>query len=259
MSAELLTPLSAIVREAGALSRTMRVETIDTKDRHDYVTNVDHALSRLLIERLSALTPDWPVLTEEDAATWGDGGAARWVVDPIDGTLNFMSGAPFFGVSVGLLEAGGDTVAAAVLDVAHDELFVAAKGRGAWRDDARLSLADQGAPSAMLCVSSGALKGLATLANGLDEALSFGRFRNFGAQSLHLCAVAAGRAVGALSEEAKLWDDAAGRLIAVEAGASYRSFAPTGAGPDQPQKSVCAAPPTDAALAALMARVWTGG
>lgn len=263
MSAGLIDPLRAIVSEAGVLVRSLRIESVNEKEQHDYVTNVDLAVGQFLTDRLKALTPDRPVLSEEDAASWRPDDGAFWVIDPIDGTLNFLTGMPFFAVSVALLESDADapgvfaaaSQVATVLDIARDETFVAANGVGAWRDQERIL--PRGAPPSLICLSSGATVALATDRRAFDAVRRYGKMRNLGSQALHLCAVAAGRAAAAISEEARLWDDAAGRLIAMEAGAVYQSFAESDeGGADAPQRSLCCHASAAAGLTTAMTRVW---
>jgi myo-inositol-1(or 4)-monophosphatase len=210
-------------------------------DGLDLVTSIDLAMQARLVTELAALWPGSVVVGEEDYAAQ-EGDAPIWLVDPLDGTVNFVADLPAYGVAVVLLVAGRP-VLAAVYDVPQGDLYSAEAGRGARLNGAPLRRRSHKARLAV--VSSGLLKDLATRApEALAELLEQFKLRNFGSQALHLCYAAAGRVCLVASREAKGWDDLAGALIAQEAGLLYGSYAPPAdRSPrpmDQDQLSLCA-------------------
>ena len=199
----------------------LAAERIGTKtSATDMVSEVDRASERLLVDGILAARPDDGILGEEGTDRPGRSGV-RWVIDPLDGTTNFLYGLPGFAVSIGV-EIAGRSVAGAVLDPVQDELFEATLGRGATRNGA-----------AIHCTMVGDL-GLSLIGTGFGyEATVRARqadvlrtilpavrdIRRFGAAAVDLCSVACGRLDGYYEVGLQPWDLAAGGLIATEAGA----------------------------------------
>lgn len=242
--------LPALVQEVFA----QEFDTLDKGDDGlDLVTSVDLAMQARLEQELSALLPGSVVMGEEDFAAH-DGAGPAWLVDPLDGTVNFVAGLPAYAVAVVLLEAG-QPVLAAVYDIPQGDLYSAHAGGGARLNGHPLTPSTHKARLAI--VSSGLLKDLAEVAPAaLVDLLGAFKLRNFGSQALHLCYAAAGRASLVASREAKGWDDLAGALIAREAGLTYGSYAPTPAPRplDDNQLSLCAPPDFFETYAPLFAR-----
>ncbi|MGH3437256.1 MAG: inositol monophosphatase family protein [Sciscionella sp.] len=213
-----------VAREAAELVRAGRIAAIaevDTKSSEtDVVTAADTAAEQLIRRRLAALRPGEPVLGEEGGGELAADGLS-WVVDPIDGTVNYLYGFPWYAVSVAV-QRDGVSVAGAVVEPAGGRVWTAVRGRGAECD---------GAP---LRVSSCTRLELAMLATGFSYQVERRRrqaammanvitkvrdVRRAGAASLDLCAVAAGWTDGYAEHGLHRWDWAAGALIAQEAGA----------------------------------------
>ena len=215
-------------------------ETLDKgSDGLDLVTSVDLAMQARLTEALPRLLPGSAVVGEEDYAAH-TGQDPVWLVDPLDGTVNFVAGLPAYGVAVVLLVAD-QPVLAAVYDIPQGDLYSAEAGRGARLNGAPLTRTPHKARLAI--VSSGLLKDLTTQApDALADLLGAFKLRNFGSQALHLCYAAAGKVSLVASREAKGWDDLAGALIAREAGLAYGSYKPPEAprALDANQLSLCA-------------------
>jgi myo-inositol-1(or 4)-monophosphatase len=228
--AELLALAVDTAREAAALvarGRATAADQVDVKSSPvDVVTAVDRASERLVVDRLLAARPDDGVLGEEGAAREGRS-AVRWVIDPIDGTVNFLYGLPAYAVSIAA-EVDGAAVAGVVLNVATGELFSAVAGGGA-----RLTLPGAADP-VRLAVSSPPSLEQALVATGFGYRVEQRRaqgaavaellpqvrdIRRFGSSALDLCALAAGRVDGYYESGLNPWDHAAGALIASEAGA----------------------------------------
>ncbi|WP_228002044.1 inositol monophosphatase family protein [Nocardia australiensis] len=194
----------------------------------DPVTVVDTETEDLIRRLLTELRPDDPILGEEGGGSLSGGGSdtVHWVVDPIDGTVNFLYGIPGYAVSVAAVR-GGRPVAGAVVDVARAATYSAALGLGAQRVDA------DGAVEQLQCTPVGSVS-MALVATGfaygtrrraeqaaiIAEVLPGIRdIRRLGAAALDLCFVAAGRVDAYFEHGLNAWDWAAGALIATEAGA----------------------------------------
>ena len=225
---ELLELARATAEEAAELvgaGRSSAADQVDTKSSPvDVVTAVDTASEALIVRRLLEARPDDGVLGEEGASTEGTSGI-RWVVDPIDGTVNFLYGLPAYAVSIAA-EVDGRTEAGVVLNVATGELFTAVRGQGAWltapgtatvrlRGSAPVSLEHTLVATGFgYRVEQRRAQG-AVVAQLLPEVRDI---RRNGCASLDLCAVAAGRVDAYYELDLKPWDHAAGALVAAEAG-----------------------------------------
>ena len=178
------------------------------------MTDVDRAVERLVIDRLAEKYPQHGVLGEEFGAT-GDQEQC-WVIDPIDGTTNFMHHYPHCAVSLAFCEKGRP-VAGAVHDIAYNETFVAAKGEGAFLHNRRLRVSAVSSVSASLFVAGGYLDdSVWNLIKSMVPDTS--GVRRSGATALDLAAVAAGRIDMLVSGPVRFWDVAAGALLIREAG-----------------------------------------
>ncbi len=212
-----------LARRAGALALSMQAELgrIDTKSSPtDVVTAADRASERLLAEGIRAARPDDAILGEEGAGDTGTTGV-RWVVDPIDGTVNFLYGVPQWAISIGV-EVAGETVVGIVFDPAKDELWRAVRGRGAERNGTPLrctAVTDLG--QALVGTGFGYdSRRRAAQARVLPELLPSVRdLRRQGAGALDLGAGAAGRLDAYYEQGLSPWDLSAGGLVATEAGA----------------------------------------
>jgi myo-inositol-1(or 4)-monophosphatase len=226
--ADLAALANAAAQEAGELllARAGRVAVVQTKSSPtDVVTEMDHAAERLIRDRLLAARPDDAILGEEGGQTGA--GPVRWVVDPLDGTVNYLYGLPGWAVSVAA-EVGGVIVAGAVCVPLERTTFTATLGGGAWLDSAW-----DGGTRRLACNSGVALRDalVATgfgypsgqrAAQGQVVAAVLPRVRDIrraGAAAVDLCSVAAGRVDAYYEQGTHYWDIAAGGLIAREAGA----------------------------------------
>lgn len=196
-------------------------ELVETKSSGtDVVTEVDRASERLLTEQLSRSRPDDAILGEEGASLQGSSGV-RWVLDPLDGTTNYLYGLPPYAVSVAA-EVNGEPAAAAVVDAATMEAYTATAGSGAWLDGRRLRLGPP-PPLATSLIGTGfsydagsRRRQAEVLLGVLPEVRDI---RRAGSAALDLCYVAAGRLDGFYETGLKHWDWAGGALVATEAGA----------------------------------------
>lgn len=214
-------------REAMVAGERVRVETKSSDT--DVVTAVDHASEELIRRRLAELRPGEPVLGEEGggvaaASVQGDADPVTWVVDPIDGTVNFLYGSPVFAVSVGA-QVSGVSVAGAVVEPISGRCWSASRGDGAWLDGRRLGVS---APERLDLALVGTgfsyqaerrVRQVRMIAGLLDRVRDI---RRPGSGALDLCAVAAGWIDAYFEHGLHRWDWAAGALIAAEAGAVVR-------------------------------------
>jgi len=229
----LLHAVTTLVRDSAQLefSTDVRPSAARVKADGSWVTAADLALQARLSAALRELAPDIPVLGEEMSPARQQALLAQnercWVLDPLDGTSNYACGFPFFAVSLALLEAGTARLGV-VFDPSRDECFSAAHGHGAWLNGTPLAPL---APSAAL-TDALALVDLKRLPpERLPALLSAGAWRsqrNLGAVALDWCWLAAGRCQLYLHGGQRLWDHAAGRLIAAEAGATTALYARDG-------------------------------
>lgn len=170
--------------------------------------------------------PSYGYLSEDDEVKGSDG-THRWLVDPLDGTTNFLHGIPFFAISIAL-ERGGELVAAVIYNPATDELFTAEKGGGAYMNDRRLRVGGRKKLHDCVVGSSAPQLGrgnhgkyLIQLANVMGEVAGV---RSFGAAALNLAYVAGGHLDGYFEENLKPWDMAAGIVMIREAGGFIYDF-----------------------------------
>ncbi|MFD2418928.1 inositol monophosphatase family protein [Amycolatopsis pigmentata] len=211
-------------REAMVAGQRMPVETKSSDT--DVVTAVDRASEDLIRRRLAELRPGEAVLGEEGGGAEGSGGEGEgdgvtWVVDPIDGTVNFLYGSPVFAVSVAA-QVAGRSVAGAVVEPASGRVWTAVRGQGAWLDGRPLRVS---APARLevTLLSTGfsyLSERRARQARVIEGLLSRVRdVRRGGSGALDLCAVGAGWTDAYFEHGLNRWDWAAGALVAAEAGA----------------------------------------
>ena len=226
---ELCALAETVARDAGALLRDgldrARI-TVDTKSSStDMVTEMDRAAEALIVHGLLGARPADGMLGEEGTDEPGTSGV-RWIVDPLDGTTNYLYALPGFAVSIGA-EVDGEAVAGVVYDVVRDELFAATLGGGATRNGAPITASDVvDLPLALVATGfSYDAERRRRQAAALVHVISQIRdVRRFGAAAVDLCSVACGRVDGYYERGLAPWDLAAGGLIAREAGAVVTDF-----------------------------------
>ncbi|MEM9900525.1 MAG: inositol monophosphatase family protein [Pseudomonadota bacterium] len=194
---------------------------VSSKGPGDFVSRADLAAEAILKQELLSARPNYGWLAEEGGEIEGNDPTRRWIVDPLDGTTNYLHGMPHWGVSIAL-EHKGEIVAGVVYDAPKDELFMAEKGQGAWLNESRLRVSGRGA---MLdCVFAtgipfAAKKTLPAMLHDLSGLMpQCAGVRRWGAAALDLAYVAAGRFDGFWERELHPWDVAAGMILVREAG-----------------------------------------
>jgi myo-inositol-1(or 4)-monophosphatase len=222
---ESLCSLLRAVAEDEILSRFRHVASRAKADG-SLITEADLAVQRRVIAALRELTPETPVLgeemsTEQQRRLLSDADGGVWCLDPLDGTTNFASGFPYFSISLALLKSG-EAQLGLVYDPTRGECFSAERGAGAWLDGEALRQASDldvlGGCVALVDLKRLTARDLARM--GADA--PFRSQRNLGSVALDWCWIAAGRGQLYLHGGQKLWDYAAGSLIASEAGAAAR-------------------------------------
>lgn len=231
---ELAELAQEIAREAGELAQRRRREGVTlaaTKTTlADIVTEADREVEALIRTRLDAARPGDGFLGEESEAAQGETGIT-WVVDPIDGTVNYATGIPAYNVSIAAVRGTADPaswehLAGVVFAPALGELFSAARGHGAWLGDQRLAVTDETPAGALLATGFG--YDPATHDGDIEtvrRVMPIARdLRRMGAAALDLAYVAAGRLDGYFERGLKPWDFAAGALLVREAGGEVSRF-----------------------------------
>jgi myo-inositol-1(or 4)-monophosphatase len=182
------------------------------------VTDADRAVERLLRERVAAERGREGVLGEEEG---DDGGAVRWILDPIDGTVNYLYGLPSYAVSLAA-EVDGVVVAGVVINAATGDEWTATRGGGAWRDGRRLRCSAQADLAQVLLGTGFGYDAKRRAHQGAVLARLITRVRDIrriGVASIDLCAVGEGLLDAYYEKGLNAWDHAAGGLVATEAGA----------------------------------------
>ncbi len=206
---------------------------VSRKGPADFVTMADRRSEETLYEELRKARPDWGFLMEEGGEIEGDPTKPRWIIDPLDGTSNFLHGMPHFAISIAVEEprpgsARGEITQGLVYQPLTDESFWAEKGRGAWLQDRRLRVSARRDLSEALVAT-----GIPFLGHGNFKTWSaifaavapeVAGIRRFGAASLDLAWVAAGRFDAFWEADLKPWDVAAGMLLIREAGGYVSDF-----------------------------------
>ena len=223
-SANLNLMIKAARRAGKALVKDFReVENlqVSTKGPGDFVTKADREAERIIKEDLMGARPTYGWLGEETGEQEGQDPTRRWIVDPLDGTTNFLHGMPHWAISIAL-EHKSEITSAVVFDAAKDEMFWAEKGSGAWMNDRRLRVSGRRAMHEAVFATGvpfSTKKTLpATLADLARLMPACAGMRRWGVASLDLAYVAAGRFDGYWERELQQWDIAAGILLVKEAG-----------------------------------------
>jgi myo-inositol-1(or 4)-monophosphatase len=245
-----------LARRAGAMlldGFDTRRATVETKtSATDMVTELDRASEAFIVEGLADLRPDDGILGEEGANREGSSGL-RWVIDPLDGTTNYLYGLPAFAVSIAA-ELHGRAVVGVVADPSRGEIFTATSGGGAYRngDPIAVSGASDLATSLVATGFGYRRDQRARQAQVLTEVLPSVRdVRRFGAAALDLCWVACGRLDAYYEVGIQHWDVAAGGIIASEAGAHVEGLAEVAIGSES-ARMIAATPALAAPLRQLL-------
>lgn len=203
------------------------------KDRMDYASEVDGLAEKEIIKEFRRSTPDYAILGEESGAS-GNNSRYTWVIDPLDGTSNYLHGIPHFCVSIALVE-NGEPTHGVIFDPLRNELFTASRGSGATLNDRKIRIAERkdlagamlitGFPPRERSRTSAHLKCVDALLLEAED------IRRTGSAALDLAYVACGRADAYFEAGVKPWDIAAGALMVREAGGKVVDFRGRATGP----------------------------
>ena len=200
---------------------------VSRKGPSDFVSKADQSAERTLWDELRQARPDWGFVLEEGGTIEGDPAKPRWIVDPLDGTSNFLHAIPHFAISIAAQEpkpggGWGDVIAALVYQPITDESFWAEKNSGAWLQDARLRVSGRRQLSEALIATGIPYQGHGDFEEWSRILAEIGPqvagIRRFGSAALDLAWVAAGRYDGFWESDLQPWDTAAGCLLVREAG-----------------------------------------
>lgn len=191
------------------------------KDINDYVTNVDQQAEWLIIDTIKSSYPDHSILAEESGLKEGEDKDTVWVIDPLDGTRNFIDGNPHFAISIAVKQKG-KTVAAVIFDPMRDEMFSASNGNGAQLNQTRIRVAEEKKLEKSILATGFPFRS----SSNVDEYLDYfstllplcSDMRRAGSAALDLAYLASGRVNGFWEFGLSEWDTTAGVLIVKEAG-----------------------------------------
>jgi myo-inositol-1(or 4)-monophosphatase len=220
--------INVMVRAAEKAARTLvrdfgEVEQLQVsrKGPADFVSSADLAAEKAIREELTKARPDFALLMEESGQGGPSGARSRWIVDPLDGTTNFLHGVPHWSISIAA-ETDGAIVAGVVYDPVKDEMFWAERGAGAFVNSKRLRVSGRRSMDIAMIATGMPFKGRAVAATYLAELdlmmAEVAAVRRFGSAALDLAYVAAGRYDAFWEYGLSPWDCAAGAVIVTEAG-----------------------------------------
>lgn len=251
---EMLALAERLARSAGELLlarlRDPRSDVSTKSSATDMVTEVDRESQELILAGISSARPDDGILAEEGEDLAGSSGY-RWVVDPLDGTTNYLYGHPGFAVSIAV-ERDDEPVVGVVNDPIHADVFAAVRGGGATRNREPIATSRVDDPASALVATGFAYSPERRRAQAAVLAGSLGRIRDIrrmGAAAVDLCSVACGRVDAYYEQGLSRWDLSAGILIASEAGARVGAI---GGGPPVPRSVIAANPALFEPLRAIL-------
>jgi len=231
-SANLNVMMKAARKAGRSLAKDFReVENlqVSSKGAGDFVSRADVAAEAIIRDELMAARPNYGWCGEESEAVEGADPTRRWIVDPLDGTTNFLHGLPHWAISIAL-EHKGEIVSAVIFDPSKDEMFFAEKGQGAWLNEARLRVSDRRRMIEAIFATGLPFGGRRDLPETLQDLARLlpatAGVRRWGAAALDLAYVAAGRYDGFWERDLNAWDIAAGVLIVREAGGLVEPITP---------------------------------
>jgi myo-inositol-1(or 4)-monophosphatase len=192
----------ALIRDFGEIEKLQ----VSIKGPADFVSNADLKAEKIIIEELKKARPYYSIVSEEDGSESNKDKNNVWIIDPIDGTTNFLHGIPHFAISIAL-KSGNEIVSGLIYDPIKDEMFYAEKENGAFFNNQRIRVSRKKEINACLFATGGKSE------NEIDLPL-----RKSGSAALDIAYVAAGRYDGYFQNDLNLWDIAAGIIMIKEAG-----------------------------------------
>ena len=198
----------ALIRDFGEVEKLQ----VSIKGPTDFVSNADLKAEKIIIEELKKARPYYSIISEEDGSEINKDKNNTWIIDPIDGTTNFLHGIPHFAISIAL-KSGDEIVSGLIYDPIKDEMFYAEKDNGSFFNNQRIRVSKKKDVSSCLFATGGFAK------NEIELPL-----RKSGSAALDIAYVAAGRYDGFFQNNLNLWDIAAGIIILKEAGGTINEI-----------------------------------
>ncbi len=215
--------LKVLIRDCGEIEKLQ----VSLKGPGDFVTASDKKVEKILIDELIKARPSYSILSEEIGEIKNDK-EFKWIIDPIDGTANFLHGIPHFGISIGL-EHNGEIVCGIIFDPIKDEIFFAEKGNGSYLNNQRMRVSARPKLKDSIIFTGGPKKDAKNIELSLKEYNKFSSkvfipIRKMGSAALDMAYVAAGRCDGFWQRNLNYWDVAAGIILVKEAGGLITDF-----------------------------------
>ncbi len=191
-----------LIRDFGEVEKLQ----VSKKGPSDFVTNSDLKTEKIIIEELVRGRPDYSIISEENGVKENKDNKNTWIIDPIDGTVNFLHGIPHFATSIALKHEN-EIISGLIFDPIKDEMFYAEKNNGAYLNNKRIRVSKKNNIQECLFATSGKV----------DKKIEFS-YRKSGSAALDLAYIACGRYDGYFQKNLHLWDIAAGLILVEEAG-----------------------------------------
>ena len=212
-----------LIRDFGEIENLQ----VSIKGPGDFVTASDKKVEKILIDELQKARPNYSILSEEIGKINNDE-SFKWIIDPIDGTANFLHGIPHFAISIGL-EHDGEIICGIIYDPIKDEMFVAEKGNGSYLNNQRIRVSSRSKLENCIIFTGGPKIGVKNRELFLKEYNNVSSrvpttIRKLGSASLDMAYVAAGRCDGFWQRDLKYWDIAAGIILVRESGGFVTDF-----------------------------------
>ena len=191
-----------LIRDFGEIEKLQ----VSRKGPLDFVTNSDLKTEKIIIEELNKGRPDYSIISEENGIKKNKDIKNTWIIDPIDGTVNFLHGIPHFAISIALKHEN-EIISGLIFDPIKDEMFYAEKNNGAYLNNKRIRVSKKNNINECLFATSGSI----------EKKMEFS-YRKSGSAALDMAYIACGRYDGYFQKNLHLWDLAAGLIIVEEAG-----------------------------------------
>jgi len=207
----------SLIRDFGELENLQ----VSSKGPGDFVSSADKRTEKTIIEELQKAHPEYGIITEETGIINKSNIKNRWIIDPIDGTMNFLNGVPQFAISIAY-EENNEIICGVIFNPITNEMFCAEKGNGAYLNNSRIRVSNKKKLKDALLVTGGP-EGASKIKNKIyseyiNVSNNVSNVRKFGSAALDMAYVACGRFDGYWQRELKYWDIAAGVIILREAG-----------------------------------------
>ncbi|MFL2877538.1 MAG: inositol monophosphatase family protein [Candidatus Pelagibacter sp.] len=207
----------SLIRDFGELENLQ----VSSKGPGDFVSSADKRTEKIIIEELQKAHPEYGIITEETGIINKSNIKNRWIIDPIDGTMNFLNGIPQFAISIAY-EEDNEIICGVIFNPITNEMFCAEKGNGAYLNNSRIRVSNKKKLKDALLVTGGP-KGASKIKNKIyseyiNVSNNVSNVRKFGSAALDMAYVACGRFDGYWQRELNYWDIAAGVIILREAG-----------------------------------------